>query len=127
MQDKLDFSGLERLSPRADSWDKVCTRLDASNANGAMAEPAGSTPTEHAANLIPFRILSAIPLAASLVLIGISVLMTAFSNSSSEVSINSISSSEVASWYSSLGNDNGDDFDTLDENVTLSYFYKEAR
>ena len=115
MQNKLDFSGLERLSPRADSWDKVCTRLDAENANVATA------------NLIPFRILSAIPLAASLVLIGISVLMTAFSNSSSEVSINSISSSEVASWYSSLGNDNGDDFDTLDENVTLSYFYKEAK
>lgn len=110
MQDKLDFSGLERLTPRKDSWDKVCARLDAATTN-----------------LIPFRILSAIPLAASLVLIGISVLMTAFSNSSSEVSINSISSSEVASWYSSLGNDNGDDFDTLDENVTLSYFYKEAK
>lgn len=115
MQDKLDFSGLERLSPRADSWEKVRARLDAADANSTTA------------NLIPFRILSAIPLAASLVLIGISVLMTAFSNSSSEVSINSISSSEVTNWYNGLGNDSDDDFDTLDENVTLSYFYKEAK
>lgn len=111
MQDKLDFSTLERLTPRDDSWDKVCVRLDA----GAQG------------NVIPFRILSAIPLAASLVLIGISILMTAFSNSSENVSINSITSTEIASWYDNLGDTENDGYDTLDENITLSYFYKETK
>lgn len=118
MQNKLDFSGLERLTPRADSWEKVCARLDATNANGATA------------NFIPFRILSAIPLAASLVLVGLSILMTAFSNSSDEISIRNVTTSEVATWYGNLGdneNSDSDDFETLDENVTLSYFYKESK
>lgn len=120
MQNKLDFSGMERLTPRADSWDKVCARLDAESRNAASEKPARS-------NIIPFRILSAIPLAASLVLIGLSVLMTAFSNSSDEISINSVTSTEVSSWYGNLGNTEEDDFYTLDENITLSYFYKEAK
>jgi len=111
--DKLDFTHLERLTPRADSWEKVCTRLDA----GSKAKPE---------NVIPFRILSAIPLAASLVLIGLSVLMTAFSNTSESISINSVTSTEVASWYNSLGN-SSDGFETLDDNVALSYFYKESK
>lgn len=29
MSDKIDFSKLERLTPRDDSWAKVCARLDA--------------------------------------------------------------------------------------------------
>lgn len=118
MQNKLDFSSLEQLTPRADSWEKVCARLDADSSK-VDALPS---------NLIPFRITSAIPLAASLVLIGISVLMTAFSNTSENISISTITSTEVSSWYHGLGSDNdNDDFDTLDENVTLSYFYKDAK
>ena len=31
MSNKIDFSKMERFTPRADSWDKVCARLDALN------------------------------------------------------------------------------------------------
>lgn len=123
MQNKLDFSGLERLTPRADSWEKVCARLDAESRGAASVKPSRN-------NIIPFRLLSAIPLAASLVLVGLSILMTAFSNSSDEISIRNVTTSEVASWYGNLGdneNSDSDDFETLDENVTLSYFYKESK
>jgi len=121
MQNKLDFSGLERLTPRADSWEKVCARLDAESRGNV-------TPKAQRSNTIPFRILSAIPLAASLVLIGLSVLMTAFSNTSENISINNVTSTEVASWYQNLGSHSqSDGFDTLDETVTLSYFYKESK
>ena len=37
MANKIDFSKLERLTPRADSWAKVCARLDAA----AKATPVG--------------------------------------------------------------------------------------
>ncbi|SHL01208.1 hypothetical protein [Fibrobacter sp. UWEL] len=121
MQNKLDFSGLERLTPRADSWEKVCARLDAESL--CMKSKKESKRS----NIIPFRLLSAIPLAASVALVGLSVLMTAFSNASDEISVNKVTSTEVASWYSNLGNHQSDDFDTLDENVTLSYFYKESK
>ena len=28
MRDSIDFSKMERITPREDSWDKVCARLD---------------------------------------------------------------------------------------------------
>lgn len=117
MQEKLDFSGIERISPRSDSWEKVCARLDAESKKKAPAR----------SNIIPFRLLSALPLAASVALVGLSVLMTAFTNTSENISINSVTPTEVSNWYQNLGNDTGDDFETLDENITLSYFYKEAK
>lgn len=119
MQNKLDFSGLERLTPRADSWEKICQRLD--------AEASGSKAKAKRNNIIPFKILSAIPLAASIALVSVSVLMTAFTNTSESISINSVAPAEVSSWYKSLGTDSNDDYDTLDENIALSYFYKEAK
>ena len=33
MPNKIDFSKLERLTPREDSWAKVCARLDAEALN----------------------------------------------------------------------------------------------
>ena len=36
MSTKIDFSKMERLTPRADSWDKVCARLDAEKAKGKI-------------------------------------------------------------------------------------------
>ena len=119
LNEKIDFSRLERITPRADSWEKVCARID------AKSKPARN-------NIIPFRILSAIPLAASIALVSVSVLMTAFSATSESVSINSIAPAEVSSWYSNLGgnhslNSTDEDFATLDETVSLSYFYKEAK
>lgn len=119
--DRLDFSRVERLTPHTDSWDRICTRLDAADAEGATSRNVRG-------HTVSFRILSAVPLAASLVLIGLSVLMTAFSGTSESVSINSITSTEVARWYDSLGDNSiNDGFDTLDENVALSYFYKETK
>lgn len=44
MQNKLDFSSLEQLTPRADSWEKVCARLDADSSK-VDALPATSSPS----------------------------------------------------------------------------------
>lgn len=126
-EDRLDFSGLKTLTPREDSWSKICARLDAE----PMAGPAGvSIPAEKRENIIPFRILSAIPLAASIALVALSILMTAFSQSSETISISTMTSTEVASWYDGLGNANNesdDDFETLDNYATLSYLLQEDR
>lgn len=126
-EDRLDFSGLKTLTPREDSWSKICARLDAQT----MAGPAGvSIPAEKRGNIIPFRILSAIPLAASVALVALSILMTAFSQSSETISISTMTSTEVASWYDGLGNANNesdDDFETLDNYATLSYLLQEDR
>lgn len=117
MTSKIDFSKLERLTPRADSWDKVCARLDAE----AHATPAGK--------IISIKSwYSAIPIAASFALVALTALMPAFNNradSTETISINSSAPSEVLSWYSSLGNSTSDDFDTLEESVGFSYLIKE--
>ena len=116
MANKIDFSKLERLTPRADSWDKVCKRLDAT----AKATPAGK--------IISIKAwYSAIPIAASIALVSLTVLLPALSHTSATetISINSSAPSEVMSWYSSLGNSTSDDFETLEETVGFSYLIKE--
>lgn len=115
--DKLDLSSLNTLSPREDSWSKVCARLDAESET--VAKPQKN-------NLLPFRLLSAIPLAASLVLVGIGVMLSAVDNSeSSRISMNNVTSTELSSWYSNLGSGDSDDFETLDNSITISYLMKE--
>ena len=57
MSTKIDFSKMERLTPRADSWDKVCARLDAEKAKGKIVSIKSW--------------YSAIPLAASFVLVSL--------------------------------------------------------
>lgn len=116
MANKIDFSKLERLTPRADSWAKVCARLDAA----AKATPVG-------------KIISikgwycAIPIAASIALVSLTVLLPALNHTDATetISINSSAPSEVLSWYSSLGNSASDDFETLEETVGFSYLIKE--
>lgn len=120
-EDKLDFSSLNTLTPREDSWSKICARLDAADV---------SVKTEAKKNnILPFRLLSAIPLAASLVLVGISVMLTAFDNDeSSPISMNNVTSTELASWYGNLGNSDyseNDEYETLDNSITISYLMKE--
>ena len=116
MADKFNFSKLERLTPREDSWAKVCARLDAE----AEAASAGKF-----INIKAWY--SAIPFAASLVLVALTVLLPALNrdNATETISINSSAPSEVLSWYSSLGNSTSDDFDTLEETVGFSYLIKE--
>ena len=127
MNDKIDFSKMERLTPRADSWAKVCARLDP---EGRAADVKDSAPK---AKFFAIKTwYSAIPLAASLVLVALTALLPSINGSiesaetiSTEyVSINSSAPSEVLSWYSSLGN-SGDEFETLEETVGFSYLTKE--
>ena len=122
MANKIDFSKLERLTPREDSWAKVCARLDAESAN---------TPAK--GKIIDIKSwYSAIPIAASLVLVSLTALLPAITDSMEDqpittetISINSSTPDEVSSWYSSLGNSTSDEFETLEETVGFSYLIKE--
>ena len=126
MSNKIDFSKLSKLTPREDSWAKVCARLDAEAANAAPEAPAKG-------NILAIKTwYSAIPLAASFVLVSLTALLPSFTsdieqeNSSAEyVSINNSAPAEVLSWYESLGNSTSDEFETLEETVGFSYLIKE--
>jgi hypothetical protein len=122
MSTKIDFSKMERLTPRADSWSKVCARLDAENAESSKNK------------IVSIKSwYSAIPLAASFVLVSLTALLPSFTSdieqensvSTEYVSINSSAPSEVLSWYSSLGNSTSDEFETLEETVGFNYLIKE--
>ena len=123
MSNKIDFSKLERLTPREDSWAKVCARLDAE----ACATPAKG-------KIISMKAwYSAIPLAASFILVSLTALLPSFTSDiepaetieTEYVSINSSAPSEVLSWYSNLGNSTSDEFETLEETIGISYLIKE--
>ena len=122
MSNKIDFSKMERLTPRADSWSKVCARLDAENAESSKNK------------IVSIKSwYSAIPLAASFVLVSLTALLPSFTSdieqensvSTEYVSINNSAPSEVLSWYSSLGNSTSDEFETLEETVGFNYLIKE--
>lgn len=123
MPNKIDFSKLERLTPREDSWAKVCARLDAE---------ASKAPAQK--NIIAIKTwYSAIPLAASIALVALTALLPSFTSDiepaetavTEFVSINDSAPSEVLSWYSSLGNSTSDEFETLEETVGFKYLTKE--
>lgn len=123
MPNKIDFSKLERLTPREDSWAKVCARLDAE---------ASKAPAQK--NIIAIKSwYSAIPLAASFVLVSLTALLPSFTSDiepaetavTEFVSINDSAPSEILSWYSSLGNSTSDEFETLEETVGFNYLTKE--
>lgn len=119
MSTKIDFSKMERLTPRADSWDKVCARLDAEKAKGKIVSIKSW--------------YSAIPLAASFVLVSLTAVLPSFTSdieqensaSTEYVSINNSAPSEVLSWYGNLGNSTSDEFETLEETVGFNYLIKE--
>lgn len=115
MLDKIDFSKMERITPREDSWSKVCARLDA-KANASA----------HKGNILSIRSLySAIPLAASLVLVSLTAILPAIESSTEEISIKAVASEDITSWYNNLGTSTSDDFETLEETVGFSYLTKE--
>ena len=123
MPNKIDFSKLERLTPREDSWAKVCARLDVEALNA---------PTKK--NIIAIKTwYSAIPLAASFVLVSLTAVLPSFTSdieqensvSTEYVSINNSAPAEVLSWYESLGNSASDEFETLEETVGFNYLIKE--
>ena len=118
MRDSIDFSKVERIAPRADSWDKVCKRLD-------IAEKA---------KVLRFRIYSAIPLAASFALVALSLLLSSVDSiettaiSSQQIaSTQQESSTELYSWYGKLGETESDELETLDNSQTLTYLLKEDK
>ena len=116
MLDKIDFSKLERITPREDSWSKVFARLDAKAAA-----------TAHRGNILSIRSLfSAIPLAARLVLVSLTAILPAIESSTEEISLENVASDDITSWYNGLGNSTSDDdFETLEETVGFSYLTKE--
>jgi len=123
MSNEIDFSKLSRLTPREDSWAKVCARLDAE---------ANATPAK--GKILAIKTwYRAIPLAASFVLVSLTALLPSFTNDieptetveAEYVSINNSAPSEVLSWYSNLGNSTSDEFETLEETVGFSYLIKE--
>ena len=116
MLEKIDFSKLERITPREDSWSKVCARLDAKAKASA-----------HKGNILSIRSLySAIPLAASLVLVSLTAILPAIESSTEEISLENVASDDITSWYNGLGNSTSDDdFETLEETVGFSYLTKE--
>lgn len=124
MADFLDLSKTERITPKADSWDKVCARLD-------QAEKART---------LRFRIFSAIPIAASFLLVGFSLFLRSIDAQETAPAIkNQVAASDMATadvaasqtdsannvghWYSSLGQGVSDQ-DALDELQFISYLLK---
>lgn len=124
MADFLDLSKMERLTPRADSWDKVCARLD-------QAEKKRS---------LRFSFFSALPIAASFVLVGFSLFLRSIDAQETAPAVkNQVAASDMATadvatsqtdsannvghWYSSLGQGVSDQ-ETLDELQFISYLLK---
>ncbi len=114
--EKLDFSGLETLTPRADSWDKICARLDAE-----------ATVQSKPSNIISFRaIYSAIPLAASFALVGISAMLAAIHTIDDQtISMSEDVSSEMVSWYNGLGEMDNEDSEFFEDSEVFNYLMKE--
>ena len=124
MRDSIDFSKMERITPREDSWDKVCARLDKAEKERTLK----------------FRFFSTIPIAASLMLVGFSLFLRSIdANETAPAVKNQVAASDMASadvaasqadsavilsnWYSSLGQGVSDQ-DALDELQFISYLLK---
>ena len=115
MREQIDFSRVSRIAPKDDSWEKVCKRIDALQKIGKERS-------------IPFHVYSVIPFAASLILIALSVLLTAFGQiETNPVAMQEIGSTELTSWYSELGISETEDYEALDESTTISYLLKETK
>ena len=124
MRDSIDFSKMERITPREDSWDKVCARLD----------QAEKTRT------LRFGFFSALPIAASLMLVGFSLFLRSIDARETAPAVkNQVAASDMATadvatsqtdsavilsnWYSNLGQGVSDQ-DALDELQFISYLLK---
>lgn len=124
MRDSIDFSKMERITPREDSWDKVCARLDKAEKERTLK----------------FSFFSAIPIAASFLLVGFSLFLRSIdANETAPAVKNQVAASDMASadvaasqadsavilsnWYSSLGQGVSDQ-DALDELQFISYLLK---
>ncbi len=124
MRDSIDFSKMERITPREDSWDKVCARLDKAEKERTLK----------------FSFFSAIPIAASFLLVGFSLFLRSMdANETAPAVKNQVAASDMASadvaasqadsavilsnWYSNLGQSDAD-LESLDEFQFISYLLK---
>ena len=124
MRDSIDFSKMERITPREDSWDKVCARLDKAEKERTLK----------------FSFFSTIPIAASFLLVGFSLFLRSIdANETAPAVKNQVAASDMATadvaasqadsavilsnWYSNLGQGVSDQ-ETLDELQFISYLLK---
>ncbi len=124
MRDSIDFSKMERITPREDSWDKVCARLDKAEKERTLK----------------FSFFSAIPIAASFLLVGFSLFLRSIdANETAPAAKNQVAASDMASadvaasqadsavnlsrWYGNLGQSDAD-LESLDEFQFISYLLK---
>lgn len=124
MRDSIDFSKMERITPREDSWDKVCARLDKAEKERTLK----------------FSFFSAIPIAASFLLVGFSLFLRSMDANETapavknQVAASGMASADVAAsqadsavilsnWYSNLGQSDAD-LESLDEFQFISYLLK---
>lgn len=124
MRDSIDFSKMEQITPREDSWDKVCARLDKAEKERTLK----------------FSFFSAIPIAASFLLVGFSLFLRSINaNETAPAVKNQVAASDMASadvaasqadsavilsnWYSNLGQSDAD-LESLDEFQFISYLLK---
>ncbi len=124
MRDSIDFSKMERITPREDSWDKVCARLDKAEKERTLK----------------FSFFSAIPIAASFLLVGFSLFLRSIDAQETAPAVkNQVAASDMASadvaasqadsavilsnWYSNLGQ-GVSDLESLDEFQFISYLLK---
>ena len=124
MRDSIDFSKMERITPREDSWDKVCARLDKAEKERTLK----------------FSFFSAIPIAASFLLVGFSLFLRSMdANETAPAVKNQVAASDMdtadvatsqadsavilSNWYSNLGQGVSDQ-ETLDELQFISYLLK---
>jgi len=113
MRDQIDFSKLERIKPRKDSWEKVCARLDSSKQNKFI-------------RLIRARTMYT--LAASLLIVSFIAVFTVFNRMDSEtLLIKNAASDELVSWYSDLGETSDDELENLDTYTSISYLLQETK
>lgn len=124
MRDSIDFSKMERITPREDSWDKVCARLDKAEKERTLK----------------FSFFSAIPIAASFLLVGFSLFLRSIdANETAPAVKNQVAASDMVSadvaasqadsavnlsnWYSNLGQSDAD-LESLEEFQFISYLLK---
>ena len=124
MRDSINFSKMERITPREDSWDKVCARLDKAEKERTLK----------------FSFFSAIPIAASFLLVGFSLFLRSIdANDTAPAVKNHVAASDMVSadvaasqadsavnlsnWYSNLGQSDAD-LESLEEFQFISYLLK---
>lgn len=113
MRNQIDFSKLERLQPKEDSWDMVCARLDSSKKNKVL-------------NF--FQARSMFALAASFLVVAFIAAWVTFNKLDSEtLLIKNVASDELVSWYNDLGETSDDELENLDTYNSISYLLEETK